>query len=348
MSTPTLTPRPTDSPDPRPAAGATATDAPKDARSTLMQGALRFYSRFAVLPILVAVLILAQVEDSSFFTWSSLQLMLAQNASIGIIAISLTPVLIGGGMDLSVGAVYAVGASVYTKVGLNHSLIIALIAALAVGLLAGLINGILITRLKFNAFVATLGTASLFGGIAVMYAGNNAVVPTNEAFGDLGNGSIGGIDYSVILLVGIVLLCLVLLHRTAFGRSLFAAGGSPNASHLAGLRVDWLRLATYLMTGVCAALAGVLYASQTGVSESDLGGNTISLTAIAMVVLGGTSLFGGSGAVWRTVVGFLILATVTTLFTFLAVGQPLQNIIEGGIVVLALIIDATARIRTTT
>lgn len=306
---------------------------------------MELYSRFAVVPILVGVLILAQVEDSKFFTWSSIQLTLAQNASLGIIAIGLTFVLIGGGIDISVGALYALGASVYTKVGLHQSLIVAFLVALGIGLCAGLVNGLLVTWLKFNAFVATLGTASLFGGLVVMYAGNEAITPTNKGFGDLGNNGIGGIKYSVVLLVGSILIGMVAMHRTAFGKSLFAVGGSPGASHLAGLRIDLLRLLTYLISGACASVAGVLYASQTGVSESDLGGNMVALTAVAIVVLGGTSLFGGEGAMWRTVVGFIILSTVTTLFTVLAVSQPIQDMVEGGIVVVALVLDATARAR---
>ena len=160
-----------------------------------------------------------------------------------------------------------------------------------------------------------------------------------------GNGAVAGIPYSVILLVAVVALGTLLLHRTSFGRSLYATGGSPAASRLAGLNIDLFRLISYVISGGCAALAGVLYASQTGVSESNLGGNTVALTALAIVVLGGTSLFGGEGAMWRTVAGFIILASVTTLFSVLAVTQPFQDLIEGLIVVVALVLDASARRR---
>jgi ribose transport system permease protein len=306
---------------------------------------LRNYSRFAVLPILVAVLIFSEVEVHNFFTWSLFKILLSQNASLGIIAVGLTFVLISGCMDISVGAVYAAGASVYTKVGLHSSMALALLLAILVGIVAGVVNGILVTKFKFNPFVTTLSTASLFGGLVVVYAGNNAVTPTNPGFGTLGNGAVAGIPYSVILLVAVVALGTLLLHRTSFGRSLYATGGSPAASRLAGLNIDLFRLISYVISGGCAALAGVLYASQTGVSESNLGGNTVALTALAIVVLGGTSLFGGEGAMWRTVAGFIILASVTTLFSVLAVTQPFQDLIEGLIVVVALVLDASARRR---
>lgn len=303
------------------------------------------YSRYAVLPILVGVLVLAQVEDSNFLTWPSIQLMLQQNASLGIIAVGLTFVLIGGGIDISVGALYAAGASVYTKIALHHSLVLAFVVAVAAGIAAGIANGLLVTRLKFNSFVTTLGTASLFGGLVVVYAGNQALVPRNPAFGALGNNSFGGVAYVVIILVATVLFGSLALHRTSFGKSLFAIGGSFGASHLVGLRVDLYRLFTYVISSTCATVAGVIYASQIGISESGLGGNLVALTAIAIVVLGGTSLFGGDGAMWRTIVGFTILASITTIFTVLAVTQPVQDMIEGGIVVTALILDAAARHR---
>lgn len=308
---------------------------------------LQVYGRYAVLPILVGVLIFARVEDDSFFTWSSIQLTLQQNASLGIIAVGLTFVLIGGGIDISVGALYAAGASVYTKESLHHSLPVSFLLAVLVGACAGIVNGLLVTQLKFNAFVATLGTASLFGGLVVVYAGNQALVPNNPGFGDLGNNSIGKVSYVVLILVATFLVGTFVLHRTAYGKSLYATGGSFAASKLAGLRTDLFRLSTYVISGVCATIAGAIYASQTGISESDLGGNFIALSAVAIVVLGGTSLFGGDGAMWRTVVGFAILASITTIFTVLAVTQPIQDMIEGGIVVVALILDAAARNRGT-
>lgn len=304
---------------------------------------IRVYSRYSVLPILVAVLVFAEVEDKTFFTWSSIQLTLAQNASLGIMAIGLTFVLVGGGIDISVGSLYAAGASVYTKIGLNHSLIVAFLAGLATGVVGGLINGVLVTRFKFNPFVTTLGTAYLFSGLVIKYSGYLALAPHNPAFGTLGNGSLSGVQYVVMILIAAVIVGALVLHRTSFGKSLFAIGGSFGASHLAGLRTDLFRLATYVISGVCAAFAGMIYASQAGVSESTLGGFSAALIAIAIVVLGGTSLYGGEGAMWRTAVGFLIIASITTLFTVLAVSDAVQEAIEGGIVVLALILDASGR-----
>jgi ribose transport system permease protein len=301
--------------------------------------------RYAVIPVGIAVLIYAQTVSTQFLTWPSLNLMLKQNAGLGIIAIGLTFVLVGGGIDISVGALYAAGASVYTKLALDHSLLFSFCAAMLVGVAGGVVNGFLVTKLKFSPFVTTLGTASLFGGIVVLYAGNLAIAPTNPSFRDLGRGSAFGVSYLVLVLVAVGLVGGLVLHRTAFGTSLFAVGGSFNASYIAGLRTDFVRLVTYVISGVCSTLAGVIYASQTGISESDLGGSVVALTTLAIVVLGGTSLYGGEGAMWRTAAGLVILASITTIFTLLAVTEPVQEMVEGGIVVLALILDSSGRNR---
>jgi ribose transport system permease protein len=311
----------------------------------LMQVAREAVGRYAVIPVMIAVLIYAQTVSSQFLTWPSLNLMLKQNASLGIIAIGLTFVLVGGGIDISVGALYAAGASVYTKLAVDHSLLFSFCVAMAVGVVGGVVNGLLVTKLKFSPFVTTLGTASLFGGIVVLYAGNLAIAPTNPGFRDLGSGSALGVSYIVLLLVGVGLVGALVLHRTAFGTSLFAVGGSFNASHIAGLRTDFVRLVTYVISGVCSTLAGVIYASQTGISESDLGGSVVALTTLAIVVLGGTSLYGGEGSMWRTAAGLVILASITTIFTLLAVTEPVQEMVEGGIVVAALILDSSGRNR---
>ncbi|MDO8212223.1 ABC transporter permease [Conexibacter sp. CPCC 206217] len=298
--------------------------------------------RYGIVLVLVAVLLLAWSQNANFFEWSSFQTVLSQNAAIGVVAVGMTFVLIAGGIDISVGGIYAAGSVVYTKVGIDHSLTLALIAALAVGVALGSCNALLTTKLRFNAFVTTLGTGSIFAGGVVLYGGIDAIVPTNPSFGTLGNGMVGQLPYMVLVLIGAVVIGALLLHRTSFGAALYAVGGNLEASRLAGLRTDTLRALTYLISGACAALAGVLVASQTGVGQSNIGGN-VALDAIVIVVIGGTSLFGGIGAMWRTGVGILILATINSLYNVLAISQSGQSLITGTILVLALAIDALTR-----
>jgi ribose transport system permease protein len=305
---------------------------------------LQRYQRFAIVPILIAILILAQVEDPGFFYWGSMTEVLSQNASISIVAIGMTFVLIAGGIDISVGSLYAAGSCVYAKMALHNSLSAAFVLALLAGLAGGAFNGFIVTKLRFNPFVATLGTASVYGGIVLTYAGASAISPTNESFGTLGRGMVGNLPYLDLILVVVFLVGAAALHRTTFGKSLYAIGGNLNAARLAGLRTGQLRASTYLISGVCAAFGGILAASQTGIGQATAGGGTtVALDAIAIVVLGGTSLLGGEGAMWRTGIGILILATVNSLFNVLAIDSATQALIEGAILLLALVIDAAIR-----
>lgn len=298
--------------------------------------------RYGIVVVLIALMLFAWSQSPGFFDWSSFQTVLSQNAAIGVVAVGMTLVLIAGGIDISVGGIYAAGSTIYTKFAIHHSLWASLIVALLVGMAFGLGNALLITKLRFNAFVTTLGTGSIIAGLVVLYGGIDAIVPTNASFGNLGTGSVANIPYLVLVLIGAVVVGGVLLHLTSYGKSLYAVGGSLEASRLSGLRTDVLRGTTYVMSGACAALAGVLVASQSGVGQATIGGN-IALDAIVIVVIGGTSLFGGVGAMWRTAVGILILATINSLYNVLAISQAGQSLITGSILVLALAIDATTR-----
>lgn len=299
--------------------------------------------RRAVIPILVAVVVYAQIEDSGFLTWGSVKDMLAQNAGLGIIAAGLTLVMIAGGIDVSVGMIYPVGSVVYAKMALHETLLVAGIIAVAVGLVLGLLNGLLVTKLKFHPFITTLGTGTLFGGAAVMYGGLNGVTPPQSDFSNLGNNTLGGLPYVVLILAVVFVVTAIQLHSTAFGRSLYVIGGNREVARQAGVRSDLYRTLTYVVSGGLAALAGLLFASQSGIGQATSGGQTLSLTAVAVVVLGGTSLYGGQGAMWRTAVGFLILSSITTLFTVLGIGADVQDIVEGSVVVIALLLDAASR-----
>lgn len=300
-------------------------------------------TRYAIIPVLIGLLIYTEFNDSLFFTWNSLRVVLSDNASIGLIAVGLTPVLLAGGIDISVGSVYVAGASVYTTMSLHAPLPLALVVAIIAGIAAGAVNGILITIFKLNAFVVTLGTASLFAGLTLAYAGAVAITPSGGSFPVLGNGAVIGIPYTVIILAAALILGGLLVHRTSFGKSLYAIGGSPGASRLVGLPIIRYRFITYVICGGCAALAGAIYASQTGVSTTDLGGLYTALTALAMIVLGGTSLYGGEGSMWRTGIGVLVLAVITNLFNILSISEAVQELVEGLVVLAALGLDSVVR-----
>ncbi len=218
----------------------------------------------------------------------------------------------------------------------------ALLIAMVLGLGLGLINGLLITKVRVNAFVATLGTSSVFGGATYIYTHSRSDHVSATNFDSLGLGVTLGLSNSTWILAIVFVVGMVVLSNTVFGRSLYVVGGNPEAARLAGMRVDRLKALTYVIVGVCSALGGAIIASRVGVGQAEIAGS-MSLDVIAVVVIGGTSLFGGEGAMWRTAVGLLIVACLGNVCDSLGLDGNSQSIIKGGIIVGAVALDAISR-----
>jgi ribose transport system permease protein len=300
--------------------------------------------RFGMVLVLIALVIAAQIIYPGFLAWGNIQNVLSQNAQVGIIAVGMTFVMIAGGFDLSVGAIYAFCAVLYADFANSMGLIPALLLVIVAGGLMGTINGLVVTKLKVNPFVATLGSASVFGGAAFLYSNSSPVLNNKPGFESLGQNSFAGLPISVWLMIIIFVVGAFVLHKSVYGRSLFSIGGNDEASRLAGLRVDSLRASTYVIVGVCAAVGGAIIASRLQVGQADVG-SAVALDAIAVVVIGGTSLFGGEGAVWRSAIGLLILAVITNLCDSKGLNVNVQSVIKGGIVIGAVALDSFSRRR---
>lgn len=333
MSTPTIGAK---------AEGPIAEDAPKRRDATWFLH--RVVLQLAMVWALIALAILSNILYPGFFEWGNIENILYQNAPIGLVAVGMTFVIIAGGFDLSVGALFAGGAVLFAKFSNDVPIELAFAGAAAAGMAAGAINGLIITKLRVNAFVATLGTASLFGGAVFLYSDSAPIVSENASFADFGNGKILGLPTVVWVLGAGIVLGGILLARTIYGRSVFSVGGNDEAARLAGIRVDLIRGSTYVLTGLCAAIAGMMLASRVGVGQADVGAD-IPLDAIAIVIIGGTSLLGGEGAMWRTAVGLLLLGTINNLFFSLGWEAPAQQVVKGAIVIAAVSIDALSRRR---
>ena len=306
--------------------------------------AATFAFRFAMVGVAILLGIVAQIAYPGFFAWTSIQQMLTQNTGQGLVAMGMTFVIIAAGFDLSVAAVFALGAVAYVGLGEHMSLGFAFILVILIGMACGIVNGLIITKVRVNAFVATLGTASIFSGIAYIVSGSQTLSSTQPNITHLGLDKWLGVQIPVWFLAGGFLIGGVLLALTVFGRSVYSVGGNREAARLAGMRVDLITLLTYVIVGAMAALAGILSASTIGIAGADEGGE-ITLAAIAIVIIGGTSLFGGEGAMWRTVVGLAIFAMIDHLFILMNVNTPGQLVAKGSIVIIAVAIDAWSRQR---
>jgi ribose transport system permease protein len=266
----------------------------------------------------------------------------SQNAPIGIVAVGMTFVMIGGGFDLSVGAVFALGACVFADMTDLVGVWGAALVVILVSAVCGTINGFIVTKLKVNPFVATLGSGSAFGGIAYIYSHSAPITPNDPTFQTLGTGTWIGIPISIWLMALIIAIGGFTLAKSVYGQSIYAIGGNNEAARLSGLRVNLLRASTYVLTAVCAGLGGMIIASRLGVGQADMG-TAVALDTIAVVVIGGTSLLGGEGAMWRTVIGLLVLAVLANIFDSLAIATNYQLLVKGTIIVGSVALDTFAR-----
>jgi len=295
---------------------------------------------YGILILFVGLIILGRAVYSGFFSGDNLSSIVSQSAPLGIVAIGMTFVIIAGGFDLSVGAIYAIGATIFAAMGNTHSWFLSGLTAIAVGLVLGVINGVVVTVLRVNPFIATLGTSSVFGGAVLLFSNNKAYVLTR--YSKLGSDSWGAIPISVVVLVILFVIGWAVLQMTIFGRSIYAIGGNDEAAHLAGLRVALIRTSSYVLSGGLAAFAGIMEASRLASGQGNIGA-TMALNAIAVVVIGGTALLGGEGAMWRTGVGLLIIGILTNVFFSLALSANWQTLVTGIILILAVAFDVLVR-----
>jgi ribose transport system permease protein len=297
---------------------------------------------YGIVVFAIVLFIYFSIASSVFLTSQNLLNLVFQNATLGIAACAVTFTIIAGNFDLSLGAIFVLSEVLGAWAAVHWGVWWAFPVAILSGLAMGLINGLLVTKLRVNAFLATLASALTFGGIAVgVTSGGLLITPPARVFTFLGQHRAGGIQYPVIIFVLVAIVLQLVLAYTVFGRHLYGVGDNRNAARLSGLKVDRIVILTFVITGAACGLAGLLDSSMTGSGSSDTSGlgGSLALLAIAGVALGGTSIFGGVGSVWRTVLGVLILAMITNGFDLLAVPDYWQDIVRGILIVIAVAIS---------
>lgn len=300
-----------------------------------------------VFAVAVVFFVLAFQTDS-FFTVRNQLNILDQAHQIGLLAIAATVVIIAGGFDLSMGAIFAmsgvIAALVARDLGQVESVASAApylgwIAGILAGTLFGLLNGILVTTFRINTFVATLASGIVIRGLALVITQAEQIRVADRTFQTLARGTVGPVRNTVIIWLGFGLVLTLVLLYTRFGRYVFAAGDNPEAARLSGINVDRIRTITFGISGFAAGLAGVISASKFLKAQND-SGQGLELIAIAAVVIGGTSIMGGEGAVWRTILGVLLLRLISNGFNLINVDTFYQDIFQGLIILFAVALDA--------
>ena len=280
-----------------------------------------------------------------FLTVSNL-LNVAQQTSINaIVAVGMTFVIISGGIDLSVGSIVALsGVILGSLLQGGQPLAVALPAALAVGLACGLLNGALVSVGGLPPFIATLGMMSVARGAALLFTEGRPVSGFDEGFRSLATGSLGFVPAPVVVMIVVYVAAHLVLTRTTFGRYVYAIGGNEEATRLSGVAVRFHKTAIYGVSGVMSAAAAIVLTARLN-SAQPIAGTMYELDAIAATVIGGTSLMGGEGTLAGTLVGALIMGVLRNGLNLLGVSSFLQQIVIGGVIVGAVLVDTVLKRR---
>jgi ribose transport system permease protein len=296
---------------------------------------------YGIVAILLLICFVFAVTTDSFLTQRNLTNLAEQSAEPALLACGMTVVIIAGEFDLSVGAILGFAAVVAAFAVNEEGPAVAVLLAVIVGAGLGVFNGLIVSRLRIQSFLATLATQFVILGIAYYLTDGSTSFRVDDflAFADFANGELLGIKYKAwIALLAFVVVWAILRH-TRYGKQVYAVGGNEAAARISGVRVPLITASVFVVAGAMAGLAGAIAASDTGVAQAD-SGIGMEFTAIAAVVIGGTSVAGGSGGVWRTLAGVLLLAVVGNGFTLLDISPTWDQLVQGAIILGAILLDA--------
>lgn len=328
-----------------------------DAADRQTSPALKLLIRLRALIALALVFTFFSAMAPNFLSVANMLILAKHIAIIAILGIGMTFVVLTGGIDLSVGSIAGLGGMVAGALILNGielqafgvvvfpSVLLVITLVIAMGALIGLGNGLLITRFGVAPFIATLGMLYVARGTALLLS-DGATFPNlvgspafgNQGFQLLGAGRLLGIPVPVLLLAGLALCAVFLAAKTPFGRRVYAVGGNERAAFLSGVRVKRIKNLTYVISGACAALVGLIVASDL-VSAHPASGETFELSAIAAVVLGGASLSGGRGTIGGTLIGACVIGVLGDGMVMMGVSEFWQMVIKGTVIVAAVMLD---------
>jgi ribose transport system permease protein len=326
---------------------APAPEAPKGERKQSWwksDGAEPVRRNLGLVGVLIALVIIGIITRPELYgdpNWvkNNVFTILQQASAIGVVTVGMTFVIIGGGIDLSVGAIIALaGVWSTTLATQSYGAIGMIFTAVVVGIAVGLINGVLISYGRLVPFIATLAMLVAARGLAAQISGKQTQVSTNSTINSIATTKILGIPLLVIILGVVVAAGWVLLNRTTFGRRTVAVGGNQEAARLAGINVRFHTMLLYALSGLCCGIAAIMLTSQATSAQAAMA-NLYELDAIAAAIIGGTLLSGGRGTIIGALFGVLVFSTITNLFAINNLSTEVQNMVKGGIIVAAVLVQ---------
>ncbi|WP_462411341.1 ABC transporter permease [Neobacillus sp. Marseille-QA0830] len=297
------------------------------------------WNQLGMFLVLIVLFIALSFMAPNFLDTVNMLNVVKQVSITAIIAAAMTLVILTGGIDLSVGSILAVSGVVSVMLVENGAnVFLAMFIGMVIGYIAGLINGFFIANTKLPPFIVTLGSMTYLRGIAYVLCGGTPIVLSSTTFKFFGSGNIIGIPTPVFIMVFVYVIIFIALKYTMFGRHVYAIGGNEEAARLTGIKVERNILQVYAISGLLSGVAGVVLAGRlySGQPNAGIG---IELDAIAAVILGGTSFTGGVGKIQMTIVGVLIMGFIGNGLTLLDVDYYWQQIVKGGVIVLAVLLD---------
>ena len=304
-------------------------------------------ARYGIVWVTLALFLVLATTTDGFLTGPNLRNVLDQQATLLIAASVATLTMIAGGFDVSISAVAVAAPLVALRVeNATGSVVLALLAGCAFGLLVGTVNGSVVSFAKINSFITTLATSFIVFGIGFLVSDRSILRPESEEFRNIARTRVAELTTATWISLGVVAIAWITLSATRFGRHVYATGGNLEAAKLAGIRTGRIIVLVFALSGLAAGLAGVV-ASSRAISATPSDDFSFVFGVIAAIVVGGTSIAGGSGAVWRTLLGALFIAFMVNGFNLHQIDPIWQRIIQGVVILVAVATDAWSRSRRT-
>ena len=303
-------------------------------------------SEISIVVLIVVLFAVFSFMSAEFFTWKNIALILSQSTSIAIMGIGMTMVVILGGMDLSIGSVVSLTATVTCILMLKGVPIpAAILAGILAGMLCGFINGWIIATLGIPDIIVSLATMYIFRGAAIAVSQSQWMTNFPEAFDYLGKGTVLNIPFPAVVTLVLAVIFSYVLAYTMFGRKIYACGGNLEAAKISGIHYKKIKITVYVISGMLAAVSAVLYASKVGSIQASSAGTTFSNDVLAAALIGGASLYGGIGTIFGTVAGALLLGMIKNALILIKVSTYWIDAITGGMILAAMLISTYQQIR---
>lgn len=307
-----------------------------------MKNTMKYMSELTTVIALIILMAVITIINSNFLTANNLLNLLLQVTSNALIAFGMTFVILTGGIDLSVGSILALSSALTAGLlGSGMPVTLAILISLILGCILGMMNGLLISYGKLAPFIVTLATMTIFRGATLVYTNGNPItkgLSDTFLFQFLGQGYIVGIPFPVIIMFIVFIVLYVLLHKTAFGKSVYAIGGNEKAAYISGVKLNKVKIIIYSISGIMASISGLIITSRLS-SAQPTAGASYEMDAIAAVVLGGTSLSGGKGRIIGTLIGALIIGVLNNGLNIIGVSAFWQQVVKGVVILIAVLID---------